>query len=55
MLPNANDASMHVGDVGDGDFAQSVVGDDHRAAWSDRRVDDLGRVLLRRHRLDHGA
>jgi NAD(P)-dependent dehydrogenase (short-subunit alcohol dehydrogenase family) len=27
MLPNANEASMHVGDVGDGDFAQTVVGE----------------------------
>jgi NAD(P)-dependent dehydrogenase (short-subunit alcohol dehydrogenase family) len=26
-LPNANSASMHVGDVSDGDFAQSVVGE----------------------------
>lgn len=26
-LPNANSASTHVGDVGDGDFAQSVVGE----------------------------
>lgn len=26
-LPNANKASMHLGDVGDGDFAQAVVGE----------------------------
>ncbi|WP_441240868.1 SDR family oxidoreductase [Tardiphaga sp. 768_D3_N2_1] len=26
-LPNANKASMHVGDVGDGDFAQAVIGE----------------------------
>jgi NAD(P)-dependent dehydrogenase (short-subunit alcohol dehydrogenase family) len=27
MLPSANEASMHLGDVGDGDFAQNVVSD----------------------------